>query len=90
MERVGLDDPTEHLFIVDIEFDHKNASAKQIMYNEIFPPVVEKKKVFEPNERSIFQLMELYSETLNDNPKSYKLSANPKPHFCPNDTFPST
>ena len=75
LERVGLDDPIGHLFLVDIEFDHEKASPKQLMYNEIFPPVVEKKKVLEPNERSIFQLMELYTDTLKGNPKSYKQDA---------------
>ena len=88
MERVSLDDPIGHLFIVDIEFDHEKASPKQLMYNEVFPPVVEKKKVLEPNERSIFQLFELYSETLNNNPKSYKLSAQSQATLLPKKYLP--
>ena len=32
------------------------------MYNEIYPPVIDKKKL-EANKRSLFQLCELYSET---------------------------
>ena len=74
MEKVSLDDPIGHLFVVDIEFDNENATPRQIMYNEIFPPVVEKGKVLEPNERSIFQLLELYAETEKGVPKNYKLS----------------
>ena len=73
METVTLDDPRGHMVVVDIEFDHLNATPRQIMYNEIFPPVVEKRKILEPNERSVFQLLELYSETEKGNPKSYKL-----------------
>ena len=75
LEKVDLDDERGHLFLVDIEFDHKKASPRQIMYNEIFPPIVEKKKILEANERSAFQLFELYSTTQKENPKSYKLSA---------------
>ena len=75
METVSLDDPRRHLFVVDIEFDSENATPRQIMYNEIFPLVVEKGKVLEPNERSVFQLLELYAETEKGVPKSYKLSA---------------
>ena len=74
METVSLYDPRGHLFIVDIEFDSENATPRQIMYNEIFPPVVEKGKVLEPNERSVFQLLELYAETEKGMPKSYKMS----------------
>ena len=88
MERVDLDDPIGHLFIVDIEFDHKKASSRQIFCNEIFPPVVEKKKVLEPNERSVFQLFELYSETMKGNSKSYKLSAQSQATLLPKKYIP--
>ena len=59
------------MFVVDIKFDHENSSDRVIMYYEIFPPVIEKHKILDPNERSIFQLCELYSET-EGKPKSYK------------------
>ena len=42
LEKVSLEDPIGHLFIVDIEFDEQNATEKQYMYNEIFPPIIEK------------------------------------------------
>ena len=43
MEKVTLDDPIGHLFLVDIEFDHEHATDTQIMYNEMMPPIIEKK-----------------------------------------------
>ena len=72
LEKVTLDDKTRHLFIVDIEFDYENVDAKQIMYNEIYPPVIDKQTKLDANERLIFQLYDLYSETTEKAPKSYK------------------
>ena len=68
IETFSLDDKIGHLFLVDIEFDEKNATEKQFLYNEIFPPVIEKDKTIEANERSIYQLLELYSETFDGKP----------------------
>ena len=42
LECVSLDDPMGHLFVVDIEFDEKKATERQLLYNEIFPPIIEK------------------------------------------------
>ena len=72
LEKVTLDDKTRHLFIVDIEFDYENVDAKQIIYNEIYPPVIDKQTKLDANERLIFQLYDLYSETTEKEPKSYK------------------
>ena len=48
-----------HLFVVDIEFDKKkNATEKQLFFNEIYTSISEKKKFFSANERSVFQLLE--------------------------------
>lgn len=49
------------------------------MYNEIFPPIIEKGLLIELNDRSCFQLLELYEETKGDTkknvkPKTYKAS----------------
>ena len=57
-------DKIGQLFIVDIEFDHKNATKKQLFFNEIYTPIFEKKKVLSANERSIFQLLD--AMRLND------------------------
>ena len=47
------------------------------MYNEIFPPMIEKNKIMEANERSLFQLLELFSKDGNK-PRSYRCT--PKSH----------
>ena len=57
-------DKIGHLFIVDIEFDHKNATEKEISFNKISTPICEKKKVLSGNGRSAFQL--LNAVRLND------------------------
>lgn len=40
LETVTLDDKIGHLFIIDNKFDYENVDAKQLMYNEIYPPVL--------------------------------------------------
>ena len=75
LEKVSLEDPIGHLFVVDIEFDEKNATRKQYMYNEIFPPIIEKQKILDANERSLFQLLELFDKTNDGKPKSYRCTA---------------
>ena len=40
----------------------------------IFPPIIEKQKILDANERSLFQLLELFDKT-NDKPKSYRCAA---------------
>ena len=42
------------------------------MYNEILTPVIEKQKILEANERSVYQLLELFDKVNNDKPKSYR------------------
>ena len=44
-----------------------------MMYNEIFPPIIEKRKTIDASERSVFQLCELYSETDKGKPKTKKI-----------------
>ena len=44
LESVSLEDRIGRLYIVDIEFDTINASEKILAYNEIYPPIIEKKK----------------------------------------------
>ena len=52
-----------------------HATDCQIIYNEILPPFIEKNTKIETNERSVYQLLELYSEDSRGNPKNYKVSA---------------
>ena len=58
LEIVNFDDKIGHLYIVDIEFDFKNATEREFAYNEIYPPIIEKQKIIDPCERSVFQLLE--------------------------------
>ena len=88
LEKVSLDDEIGHLFIVDIEFDVENASEKTYMYNEIFPPIIEKEKIIDANERSIFQLLELFTRTDEGNPKSYRCTAKSHATLFPKKCIP--
>ena len=60
------------MFVVDIVFDIENATEKELAYNEIYPPVVEKQKIIDRCERSVYQLLEQYVEGTNDNPLAYR------------------
>ena len=51
---------------------------KNKKYNEICPPITEKQKTLDPNERSVYQLIELYSEIDKGIPRSYRPT--PKAH----------
>ena len=57
IECISDEDKIGHLFIVDIEFNEQKASEKHFLFNEIYTPIFEKKKVLTPIERSVFQLL---------------------------------
>ena len=65
LETVNLDDPIRHLFVVDIEFKETNARKQQLLYNEIMPPIIEKQKILEANERFVYQLLYLINAPIN-------------------------
>ena len=88
IEKVSLEDKIGHLFVVDIGFDFENASARQLTYNEIFPPIIEKKKIMEANERSLFQLLELFSKNEQDKPRSYVCTAKSHATLLPKTCIP--
>ena len=77
-EKVKLNDQIGHLYVVDIEFNHTKAIKRQIVYNEIYPPwnllvqFFEKRKVIDPCERSVYQLIEQFSSTEKGNPHAYR------------------
>ena len=56
LEKVDFEDTIGHLYIVDIEFDIKNATKRELTYNEIYLPIIEKQKIIDPCERSVLQL----------------------------------
>ena len=86
-EKVSLDDPIGHIFVVDVEFDYKNATETQIMYNEIMPPFIEKDTKISAEKRSVYQLLELYSEDKNGNPNKYKISAKAHATLFPKNVY---
>ena len=90
LEKVSLDDSIGHLFVVDIEFDQKNATKKQFLYNEILLPIIEKQKVLDANERSVYQLLELFDETAENKRKSYRCTAKSYATMFPKKLFHST
>ena len=49
----------------------KDTNKKQLLYNEIFPPIIEKQKTLDANEGSAYQLLELSDEN-KDKPKSHR------------------
>ena len=58
--------------MVDKIFDSKNTTKKQLVYNEICPRIIEKNKIFDPCERSVFQFLEQCQENDSDNPVAYR------------------
>ena len=62
------------MYIVDIEFDYKNATEKEFAYNEIYPPIIEKQKTINPCERSVFQLLEQFVRS-EKGPRAYRATA---------------
>ena len=74
LEKVSFEDTIGHLYIVDIEFDTKNATDRAFAYNEIYPPIIEKQRIIDPCESSIFQLVEQFIRGEND-PKAYRSTA---------------
>ena len=88
IEKVSFEDLIGHLFVVNIEFDFENASSRQLTYNEIFPPIIEKKKIMEANERSLFQLLELFSKDDKNKPRSYVCTAKSHATLLPKTCIP--
>ena len=52
----------------------KNATEREFAYNEIYLPIIEKKKIIDPCERSVFQFLEQYHEG-EKGPASYRWSS---------------
>ena len=75
LESVSFDDTIGHLYIVNIEFDFKNATERQFAYNEIYPPIIEKQRIIDSCGRSAFQLIEQFVMRENNVPKAYRSTA---------------
>ena len=87
LESVNLNDQIGHLYIVDIKFDLQNKTEKQIVYNEIYPPIIEKQKTIDANEKSIYQLLDNLREGQNG-PLSYKVTAKAHSTMLPKKYIP--
>ena len=72
---VSFEDTIGHLYIVDTEFDVKNAAEREFAYNEIYPPIIEKQRINDPCERSVFQLLEQFIRGEKNAPKAYRSTA---------------
>lgn len=57
------------------------------MYNEIYPLVIDKQKKLDSNERSIFQLCELYPETTEREPMSYRTTKKAQATLIPKNVY---
>ena len=55
LKTVMLEDKIGHLFTVDIKFADVN--PKNLLFNEVYPPIFEKKKKNSPHKRSTTQIM---------------------------------
>ena len=74
LERVDLNDSIGHLFVVDISFNYEKAMPRQRVYNEIYLSIFEKQNIIDVAERSIYQLMEQYTENGDGKSKSYRFT----------------
>ena len=50
----------------------KVQQKKQLLFNEILPPAIEKHKILYVNERSIYQLLKHFEKTDKGTPKAYR------------------
>ena len=87
-EKVNLDDRIGHIFVVDIEFNYKEATKTQVLYNEIMPPFIEKNTKIPAEKKSVYQLLELYSEDKNGKPNKYKISVKVHANLFPKKCIP--
>ena len=74
LESVSFEDKIRHLYLVDIEFDFKNATEGEYAYSEFYPPIIEKQKALDPCERFVFQLLEQFVRS-EKGPKCYRATA---------------
>ena len=71
LESVSCDDTIDHLY----EFDFKNVTEREFAYNQIYLPIIEKQRIIDPCERSVFQLIEQFVMGENNVLKAYRSTA---------------
>ena len=84
---VSLTDTVGHLYVVDIEFNHEKATLRQLYYNDIYPPIIEKQTTIDPKERGIYQLLDNFREGTNG-PLSYRSTAKSHSTLLPKKVAP--
>ena len=52
----------------------KKPPPRQHLYNEIYPSIIEKQKIIDVTERSVYQLIEQYNEAGDGEPRSYRVT----------------
>ena len=62
-------------YIVDSEFDVKNVTEREFAYNKIYPPIIEKQRIIDPCEKSVFQLLEQFIRSEKNAPKAHRSTA---------------
>ena len=72
LQNVSLDDQIGHLYVVDIEFDHIKATEKRLVYNEIDPLIIEKQKIIDPCERSVYHNVLQQKKEIHDHIEQLK------------------
>ena len=58
------------------------------MYDEFLQTIIEKQKVLDANEQSVYQLLELFDETAENKPKSYRCTAKSRATMFPKKFIP--
>ena len=79
VQSISNEDKIGKLFLINIEFDCRNASKKQLFFNEIYTSIFEKKKTLPACEKSVFQLLD--AMRLNEK-MPYKFLQNHRQNTC--------
>ena len=66
LETVDLDGSLGRILLLIYFLMKNNATEMQLLYNESFPPIIEKYKTLDANERSAYQLLELFDKNKDD------------------------
>ena len=74
LETLSINDKIGHLFVVDICFYQEIANKETLLFNEIYTPIFEKKKIIKPFEKSVLQLQLLLRKNQKGDLKTFKFN----------------
>ena len=66
LENMCDEDKIGHLFIGDIKFNEKLSDEMVLLFNEIYTPLLEKKKLIKPCKRSVLHLLTVLQRNKRD------------------------